>query len=108
MTRNALAVRTAAVLSMIAISSGGARSLPELQAVHFPSPAEAGDLMREVPAPALRKGMDARLLAAETRKALVEANGRIRGGCEWYDEIRRHYDPATDAHQCDKPPVPSR
>jgi len=39
--KNSPAVPTAVVLSMIVISNGCARSLPELQAVNLPSPAEA-------------------------------------------------------------------
>ena len=61
--------------------------------------------MRTVPMPAVRRGDDARLKLAETRAALAKANGRIVGGCRWYDGVRRDYAAATAAFDCERPPV---
>jgi hypothetical protein len=85
---------------------GCATSQVDLAPVDLPSPAAAGDLLRKVPVPPVRRGDDARAKLAETRAALAKANGRITGSCEWVDEQRLTYNPKTEAFDCDRPPVP--
>jgi len=86
------------------MSSGCATSGSVQQEINLPSPAAAGDLLKPVPVPQPKRGDDARSFAARTRAALVEANGRIVGGCRWYDGVRRSYAPAAGEYACEASP----
>jgi hypothetical protein len=41
--------------------------------------------------PLIVVGMDARLALAETRSALLDANGRLSCSSDWYAGVRKNY-----------------
>lgn len=47
--------------------------------------------MAPVKVPMVTTGMDARLALAETRSALLDANGRLSCSSEWYRSVRGQY-----------------
>jgi hypothetical protein len=57
-----------------------ARSLP-------PPP----EFLKPVPTPDVKSGMDARVVAAQGRKSLSEANDRLDAGRSWYEGVRSRY-----------------
>ncbi|MFT4097047.1 MAG: hypothetical protein QM651_07970 [Rhodoblastus sp.] len=46
---------------------------------------------RPVVVPAPRRGQDARLFAAQTRRALLEANQRLQDDAAFYDDVQQRF-----------------
>lgn len=61
--------------------------------------------MAPVPVPAIREGMDARLLAAKALGSTAAANDRLKRSRRWYEQLRHCY-AAPKATECQKETKP--
>ena len=80
--------RTLAVLLTLTCAGCQPSAAPPLRPDLPPPPALFG---QEVPVPNPGRGQDARLFAAQTRRALLESNERLRDDAAFYHDVQRDF-----------------
>lgn len=72
------------LLAMLTVTGCATSGSPELSRQLPPAPT----MMSPVATPSIQPKQDARTVASDARKALKEANGRLRDSRSWYDKLR--------------------
>ena len=77
----------------LTLTCAACASDPQLTPLNRDLPQRPAGLSEPVPDPSekARVGADARILLAETKAALAEANAKNACGWDWYDEVRDFY-----------------
>lgn len=80
---------TALVLSMMTLLAGCASSTPQLIRAELPAPPEKFGKPVAVPKP--KAGQSLKVLALETRAAVLQANQRLESDREFYDDVLKGF-----------------